>query len=79
MDLKKAYDRVDEDAMWQVLSLYGVGGQLLHAVQSFYGDSRAGVRIGNEVSEWFFVNVGVIKGCVMPPWLFNLYMDGVVR
>ncbi len=26
MDLKKAYDRVDREALWSVLKLYGVGG-----------------------------------------------------
>ena len=24
-------------------------------------------------------NVGLRQGCVMSPWLFNVYMDGVVR
>ena len=49
MDLENSYVRVDRDALWQVLRLYGVGGKLLKAVQSFYMDSRASVRIGNEV------------------------------
>ena len=31
--------------------------KLLNAAQSFYGDSRACVRVGNDVSEWFPVNV----------------------
>ena len=31
------------------------------------------------MSEWFPVNVGLRQNCVMPPWLFNVYMDGVVR
>ena len=35
--------------------------------------------LGNEVSEWFPVRVGLRQGCVMLPWLFNLYIDGVVR
>ena len=61
------------------MELYGVGGKLLKAVQSFYADSRAGVRVGNDVSEWFPVNVGLRQGCMMSPWLFNVYMDGVVR
>ena len=60
-----------------MLRLYGVGGKLLRAVQSFYVGSRACVRIGNEVSKWFSINVGVRQGCVMSPWLFNLYMNGV--
>ena len=33
----------------------------------------------NDVSEWFPVNVGLRQGCVMSPWLFNVYMDSVVR
>ena len=39
--------------------MYGVGGKLLKAVQSFYVDSRAYVRVLNDVSEWFLVNVGL--------------------
>ena len=31
------------------------------------------------MSEWFLVNVGLRQGCVMSPWLFNVYMDGVAR
>ena len=31
------------------------------------------------MSEWFPVRVGLRQGCVMSPWLFNLYTDGVVR
>ena len=35
MDLEKAYDRIDQHGMWQMLKVYGVGGKLLKAVQSF--------------------------------------------
>ena len=31
------------------------------------------------MSEWCAVNVGLRQGCVMSPWLFNVYMDSVVR
>ena len=79
MDLEKAYDTIDRHGMWQMLRVYGVGGKLLKAVQSFYVDSRACVRVGNDVSEWFPVNIGLRQGCVLSPWLFNVYMDGVVR
>ena len=68
------YDTIDRHGMWQMLRMYGVGGKLLNAVQSFYLDSRACVRVGNDVSD-----VGLRLGCVMSPWLFNVHMDGVVR
>lgn len=79
MDLEKAYDRVDREALWKVLRMYGVGGKLLGAVKSFYVGSRACVRWGRETGEWFPVSVGLRQGCVMSPWLFNVFMDGVVR
>ena len=51
--MEKGYDRVDRDAMWIVLRLYGIGGRLLRGVMSLYVGSKACVRVGNEVSEWF--------------------------
>ena len=46
---------------------------------SFHVDSRACVRVRNEVSEWFKINVGLRQGYLMSPWLFNIHVDGVFR
>ena len=59
--------------------VYGVLGKLLQAVQSFHIDSRACVWVEIDMSEWFLVNVELRQGGVMSPWLFNVYMDGVLR
>ena len=40
-----------------MLRVYGVGGKLLTAVQSFYVDSKACVRVGNDVSDLLPANV----------------------
>ena len=79
MDLEKAYDKVDWEGLWEVLTVYGVGGKLLMAVKSFYRNATASVKVGDKLSESFKVNVGVRQGCVMSPWLFNIYMDGVIK
>ncbi len=36
MDLEEAYDRVNREALWSMLRIYDVGGQLLKAIQAFY-------------------------------------------
>ena len=74
---KRPIDTIDRHGMYQMLKVCGVGGKLLKGVQSLYVDSRACVRVGNDVSEWFPANVGFRQGCVMSLWLFNVYMDGV--
>ena len=73
MDLENAYDTIDRHGMWQMLRVYGVGGKLLKAVQSFYIDSSSCVRVRNDVSEWFPVNVGLRQDCVMFPWFSSIY------
>ena len=40
MDLEKAYDRVDWEALWDVLRVYEVGGKLLNAVKASIGKQR---------------------------------------
>merc|ERR1712002_424994 len=79
MDLEKAYDRIDRDAMWRVLSMYGINGKLLAAVQSMYERSECCVRVHREEGEWFNVRGRLRQGCVMSPWLFNIFMDGVMK
>ncbi len=79
MDLEKAYDRVDWQALWEFLRIYCVGGKLLSAIKSFYEEASACVKINGETSEHFEIKVGLRQGCVMSPWLFNIYMDGVMR
>ncbi len=56
-----------------------MGGKLLSAIMSFYKEASSCVKISGETSEHFEIKVGVRQGCVMLPWLFNIYMDGVMR
>ncbi len=75
IDLEKAYDRVDRKGLWDTLRVYGVGGQLLERIRSFC----ASVCVNGKLSESFSVELGARQGCVMSPWLFNIYMDGCIR
>ncbi len=76
MNLDMEYDRVDRKALWNMLKIYGVGGQLLKGIQAFYRKVNASVRVGGEFSESFVVEVGVKQECVMSPWLFNFFTTG---
>ncbi len=41
MDLEKAYDRIDREALWTVLRLYGLRDRLLKGVKTLYVNSKA--------------------------------------
>ncbi len=58
MDLEKAYDRVDREALWSVLQIHEIG-RLMRAVKSFYEGSKACVRVGRGEGDWFEVTVGL--------------------
>ena len=79
MDLEKPYDRVHRKALWQVLRMYDVGGKLLNDIKSIYVNSLACVRIKGCESEPSRIDSGVREMCIMYPWLFNVYMDVVMK
>src|SRR5215469_4844729 len=68
-----------ERFLWRVVRKFGSNGRLLTALKSFYVNSRACVKVDGWVGERFEVKVGLRQGCVMSPWLFNVYMDSIVR
>ena len=79
MDLERDYDKVDRETMWRVWGMYGMIGHLLKGVKSLYVKSGACVRVCREGDEWFEVGVGLRRGCLMSPLLFNLFMDPAMK
>ena len=63
----------------QVLRMYDVGGKLLNGMKSVYVNSLACVRVKGCESECFRIDIGVRQVCIMSPWLFNVYMDAVMK
>ncbi len=56
-----------------------MGGQLIKGIKTFYREANACVKVDGELSDSFAVGVGVRQGCIMLPWLFNIFMDGQNR
>ena len=79
IDQEKAYDKVWREDMWRTLATHGVSGRLLRAVKALYENSKARVRVEDELTECFEVRQGVRQGCPLSPWLFNVFLDMVAR
>ncbi len=53
---------VYREALWSVLKICGVGGQLLKGLQTLYREAYARLRVGGEFSESFAVVMVVRQG-----------------
>ena len=51
----------------------------MKAIQSLYTGSQACVRVGGRLPEWSPISQGVRQGCVLSPWLFNVFMNRIMR
>ena len=67
INLEKAYDRVNREALWQVLRMYDVGGKLLNGIKSMYFNSLVYVRVKGGESDFFRIDNVVRQGCIMSP------------
>ena len=75
IDLKKAFDSLDRNAMGVVLKALGLHGRLLEAIMSIYTSVKANVKVGDEFSDLFECLVGVKQGDPLSPLLFTLFID----
>ena len=51
----------------------------MSGIKSLNVDSSACVRVKGCESEKFRIYNGVRQGCIISPWLFNSYMEGVIK
>ena len=80
VDLKAAFDSVDRNALWQLLSSLGIPPKILSLFMALYTATVSCVKVDGHNSEWFPILSGVRQGCVvagsdgldhgtyLPPW-----------
>ena len=44
-------------------------------LRSLYAGQEATVRTGHGTTDWFQIGKGVYQGCILSPYLFNLYAE----
>ena len=79
LDVEKAYDRVNREALWQVPRTYDVSDKLLNRFKSIYVGSLSCVRVSGGKIEFFRIDRGLRLGCIMSPQFFNLHMNPVMK
>jgi len=78
VDLKKAFDTMSREALWQVLAGLGVKGRFLRCLHAMYAKDTIHINHPSEgVTSNFRCQQGVKQGCPLNPLLFGLYLDAL--
>ena len=48
-------------------------------LRKLYAGQEATVRTGHGTTDWFQIRKGVCQGCILSPYLFNLYAEYIMR
>ena len=57
----------------------GLPDQLTCLLRNLYTGKEATVRTGHRTTDWFQIGKGIHQGCILPPCLFNLYAEYLMR
>ena len=79
IDYAKDFDCVDHNKLWKILKEMGIPGHLTWLLRNLYAGQEATVRSGHGTTDWFQIGKGVHQGCILSPWLFNLYAEYIMR
>ena len=75
----KAFDCVDHNKLWKILQEMGIPDHLTCLLRNLYVGQEATVRTGYGTTDWFQKRKGVRQGCILSPYLFNLYAEYIIR
>ena len=79
IDYAKAFDCVDHNKLWKILKEMGIPDHLTCLLRNLYSGLEAMVRTGPGTTDWFQIGKGVCQGCILSPFLFNLYVEYIMR
>ena len=79
IDYAKAFDCVDHNKLWKILKDRGRPDHLTCLLRNLYAGQEAMVRTGQGTNDWFQIGKGVRQGCILSPYLFNLYTGYIMQ
>jgi hypothetical protein len=71
VDLQKAFDTVEREALWWKLGKKGISSKFIEGVKGIYKNVKISAKLeGNRVLDEFDSNIGLRQGCSLSPALY---------
>ena len=78
-DLSKAFDCLLHDLIVAKLHAYSFSIDSLKLINSYLTERKQKVKINDQFSSWLDIVVGVPRGSILGPFLFNIFLCDVFR
>ena len=69
---------MDHNKLWKILQEMGIVDHLICLLRILYAGQGATVRTGHGTADGFQVGKGVRQGCILSPFLLNLYAEYIM-
>lgn len=79
IDFSKAFDLLNRTLPFQKLQHYGIRGTALEIMTTYFAQRNQYVSINNHASITKPALYGVPQGSILGPYLFNIYINDIVR
>ena len=70
---------MDHNKLWKILQEIGIPDHLTCLLKNLYAGQETRVRTRHGTTDWFQVGKGVHQGSILPPCLFNLYVEYIMQ
>ena len=74
----KVFDCVDHNKLWKILKEMEITDHLTCLLRNLYAGKEATVRTRHGKTDWFQTGKGIHQGCILSPYLFNLYAEYIL-
>lgn len=77
VDLKLAFDSVQREPLFDILTKNGLHGKFVNALKAIYSSVLSCVRVEDRLTEFFDCPIGLRQGCCLSPILFSIFINEI--
>ena len=79
IEYTKVFDCVNDNLLWETITDMGSPSHLFCLLKKLYTQQATRIWCSGELSSDVHVRKGICQGCILSPYLFNIYGEWIVH